>query len=272
MRAARARAHGEGRVRARNVRQRGRERDRRRPRDAGSVGPGAGCRSGTSGEEGRAGARAVACASERVGQAGIADHHHALPGGSGGAGAAVRPHGPSQPRGSQFRLDARVRSEQARRHAQATLRIPVSKPRRRARVGAHARRAVRKPAHAHDRADPRSRGHAPMAPPARGVVSGNRRAGDRGRPDALDHERHRAAACCGARRDGGHAQPDLLRASAAAAARARAAGHRAHVRGAVARGRLTGDCPGRRAARARGPVCRLRDPVSGARTRTAASR
>ena len=89
---------------------------------------------------------------------------------------------------------------------------------------------------------------APMAAAARGVLPGDRRAGDRLRSEPLDHPLDRAAADRRAAGDGGDPRPGLLRPPAPAAAGRRAARGRAHVRRAVARGRVADDGLDRRAA------------------------
>ena len=187
---------------------------------------------------------------------------------------------PPEPRRHELRLDARVRLDQARGHAQAALRLPVPEPRRGARLGAHARRALSEAQRTRTIApDPRSgRDAASGSLAARRALPRHRRAGDRRRPDAA---RSRSsielllvavllvmAATLGA---------GLPRPPAAAAARARAARGGAHVRRAVARRRVADDGLGRRAAGAGRPRRRLRDPVpvarrGGARGRRRAAR
>ena len=93
--------------------------------------------------------------------------------------APVRADGAAEHRRPQLRLDARVRLEQARGHAQGALRLPVPEPRRGARVGADEGRALRRRTDANDRADPRGGGDAPVAAAARRVLPGDGRAGDR---------------------------------------------------------------------------------------------
>ncbi len=63
-------------------------------------------------------------------------------------------HSAPEPRRPRIRLQGRVRSEQARRHPQAALRLPVPEPRSGARLGAPEGRALRSAALAHDRPDP----------------------------------------------------------------------------------------------------------------------
>ena len=95
----------------------------------------------------------------------------ALPGGPRDARAAVRPDRAAEPRRPELRLDAGVRLDQAGRHAQAALRLPVPEPRRGAvsvRMKAGLSEAQRD---AHDRADPPGGGDAAVAPAARRVAT-----------------------------------------------------------------------------------------------------
>ena len=139
--------------------------------------------------------------------------------------------------------------------------------RRGARLGAHEGRALAGAARPHDRARAQGRGDARVAPGQRGALPGHGRAGHRLGPHEQALARDPAAAARRGARDGGHARAGLQRAPPPAAAGARRARHGAHLRRPGARGGAADDGLDRRAAGARGPVGRLRDPVPGARRR-----
>ena len=111
----------------------------------------------------RARPRALARAGERTRTRGQQGHARALPGEPGHARAAVRPDLATEHRRRRLRRQARVRLEQAGRHAEGALRLPVPEPGRGARVGADEGRALRSGEDAHDRPDPPGGADAPVA-------------------------------------------------------------------------------------------------------------
>ncbi len=207
-RAVRAAGEGEdceGGARAGNVRQRGRRTDRRTADRADQAGRSPGARSATGREQCRARARALSRGSAGAGPAGEQDHDGALPGGGRDVGAAIRADLQAEPRRSRVRVHAGVRLQQAGRHSQAALRLPVPEPGSGADLGADESRSVAGSAHAHDRADRSGGRYEAVAIAARRDLPCDWRAGDRLGSDELDQPLDRAAADRRAGRDGDRA-------------------------------------------------------------------